>query len=121
MGLFVGLVLPILVLVWTVITPYGIYQSKKAEKRHLINESQVDLRSALVKENADSESMGLKKSEYIPLIVKTFNECIPNMQRVDVWLGEWRHTHAFIVARNPTVHSAGIPVVEYIVGLLKES
>ncbi|KAI9168593.1 hypothetical protein H9P43_007966 [Blastocladiella emersonii ATCC 22665] len=66
-------------------------------------------------ETAETAATGVTPDEYRARIVDALDAELPGLRRIDAHLGEWRHTHAFIVVRNPAVHMAGAPVVEYVV------
>ncbi|ORZ36784.1 putative serine esterase-domain-containing protein [Catenaria anguillulae PL171] len=129
MTVFLAVIVPILVVAWTVLGPVGVYQARQAQARH----AKSDIKHAGVELSAEDrrklEALALEvktlpgaQDEWQRRIAQTLEEELKGkMTRVDVWLGEWRHTHAIIVVRKPSVamHREGIPAVEHIAGLFK--
>ncbi|KAJ3360944.1 hypothetical protein GGF32_007877 [Allomyces javanicus] len=113
MALFFGLIMPLIFVVWTVMSPWAFYTTKKARTRFATVEDQV-LRDIEVLRGQVSRK-GLSEDEYVAAMVESLNAALPDMTRIDVDLGEWVHTHAHVVVRNPKMHASGKPVVEYVV------
>ncbi|KAI9222065.1 putative serine esterase-domain-containing protein [Blastocladiella britannica] len=128
-SLFLGLIMPVVLVVWSIMGPVGYYQSRKAHSRYTKSSGDatappggaaVDPANIARLKEAARELDGLagKDEEWRRRMVAAFEaELGSRLHRVDVMLGEWKHTHAFIVARHPKTHAAGKPAVAHVVSL----
>ncbi|KAJ1505006.1 hypothetical protein HMI54_006392 [Coelomomyces lativittatus] len=117
---FYAVFIPLVVTAWCFIAPLGYVQARQAKSRYLqLSEPEQTILTHMRALKAHSnEWKSWNAQEIRHRIVQVFDEQL-KLERIDAHLGEYAHTHALIVVRNPGRHAYGAPVVEYVVQQFK--